>query len=113
MTILLRSLDLLVTSRYHACVLSLAGQVPQVAVGHDLRLRSIYAEMGLHDEFFVDSCSPTMHADLLGTGRALAGQPQRSSDRLCGRGYEEHLAAARRNRELLRSFVQANGWGAA
>jgi polysaccharide pyruvyl transferase WcaK-like protein len=53
MTVLLRSLDLLVTSRYHACVLSLAAHVPQVAVGHDLRLETIYRELGLAPEFFV------------------------------------------------------------
>lgn len=56
MTLLLRSLDLLITSRYHACVLSLAAQVPQMAVGHDLRLKSIYAELGLADEFFIQCC---------------------------------------------------------
>jgi len=42
MTVLLRSLDVLVTARYHACVLSLAAQIPQLAVGHDLRLKTIY-----------------------------------------------------------------------
>jgi polysaccharide pyruvyl transferase WcaK-like protein len=111
MTTLLRSLDLLVTSRYHACVLSLAGQVPQVAVGHDLRLKSIYAEMGLQDEFFVDSCSPTMHAELLERVGRLLANPSLQREAL-RRGYEEHLGAARRNRELLRAFVKANGWGA-
>ncbi len=110
-TTLLRSLDLLVTSRYHACVLSLAGQVPQVAVGHDLRLKSIYAEMGLQDEFFVDSCSPTMHAQLLERVERLLANPSLQREAL-RHSYEEHLGAARRNRELLRAFVQANGWEA-
>jgi polysaccharide pyruvyl transferase WcaK-like protein len=109
MTTLLRSLDLLVTSRYHACVLSLAAQVPQVAVGHDLRLKSIYAEMGLKDEFFVDSCSPTMHADLQGRVERLLANPALQRETL-RHSYEEHLASARRNRDLLRTFVQANGW---
>ena len=52
MTTLLRSLDLLVTSRYHGCVLSLAAQVPELAVGHDLRLKTIYDELGFTDQFF-------------------------------------------------------------
>jgi len=109
MTTLLRSLDLLVTSRYHACVLSLAAQVPQVAVGHDLRLKSIYAEMGLLDEYFVDSGSPAMHADLQERVESLLkdGSIQKETLR---KGYKEHLASARRNRELLRSFVQSYGW---
>ena len=42
MTCLLRGLDLLVTSRYHAAVLSLAAGVPQVAVHHDTRLATLY-----------------------------------------------------------------------
>ena len=47
MTVLLRSLGGLMTSRYHASVLSLAAGVPQVAVGHDLRLRTLYEELGI------------------------------------------------------------------
>ena len=57
MTWLLRGLRLLTTSRYHAAILSLAGQIPQIAVGHDLRLSSLYAELGL-DDFFLRPTSP-------------------------------------------------------
>ena len=46
MTMLLRSLGGLLTSRYHASVLSMAAGVPQVAVGHDLRLRTLFEELG-------------------------------------------------------------------
>jgi ABC-2 type transport system permease protein len=42
MTVLLRSLGGLLTSRCHASVLSMAAGVPQVAVGHDLRLRTLF-----------------------------------------------------------------------
>ena len=54
MVSILRSLELLLTSRYHACVLSLAAQVPQIAIGHDLRLKTIYRELGLFEDFFVE-----------------------------------------------------------
>ena len=54
MTAILRGLDLLLTSRYHAAVLSLAAQVPQIAIGHDLRLKTLYADLGLGKDFFVD-----------------------------------------------------------
>jgi polysaccharide pyruvyl transferase WcaK-like protein len=47
MTILLRSLDLLVTSRFHAAVLSLAAGVPQLAVHNDTRLATLYQDLGL------------------------------------------------------------------
>jgi polysaccharide pyruvyl transferase WcaK-like protein len=51
MTGILCGLDLLVTARYRACVLSMAAQVPQIALSHDLRLESIYAELMLQDLF--------------------------------------------------------------
>lgn len=109
MTSLLRSLDLLMTSRYHACVLSLAAQVPQLAVGHDLRLRTIYDELGLTDQFFVEPQTPNLCAVLSERMSGLLANPapQRESLR---RGYEEHLHRARGNRDLLRWFVQDHGW---
>ena len=109
MTILLRSLDLLLTSRYHACVLSLAAQTPQIAVGHDLRLKSIYKEMGLSDEYFIEPNSPRMFEILSERAMQLLANPALVRERL-QRGYAEHLAQAGRNRALLRSFVTANGW---
>ena len=57
MTSILRSLDLLITSRYHAGVLSLASQVPQVAIGHDLRIRDLYADLEM-SELFTDHEDP-------------------------------------------------------
>lgn len=111
MTSTLRGLDALLTSRYHACVLSMAAQVPQMAVGHDLRLKSIYAELGLEDNF-VDCHSPTMQADIADRMDSLLTNPQPVREAL-RRGYEQHLAKARCNRELLRDFVRAQGWEAA
>ena len=109
MTSILRGLDFLVTSRYHACVLSMAAQVPQIAVGHDLRLKSIYAELGLQD-LFVDARLPSRDAELRANlDRVLADpEPVRAALR---RGYEEHLDNARCNRQLLREFARPQGWG--
>jgi hypothetical protein len=50
----LRKLSFLATSRYHACVLSMQANVPQMAVAHDERLRSIYAEAGLDQKYLLD-----------------------------------------------------------
>jgi polysaccharide pyruvyl transferase WcaK-like protein len=111
MTVLLRALDLLVTSRYHACVLSLAGHVPQVAVGHDLRLETIYRELGLAPEYFVragDADALTTLEDRVGR---LLDDPTLQTGVLRS-GYVQHLGEARRNRELLRSFLAERGWEA-
>lgn len=106
---ILRSLDLLVTARYHACVLSMAAQVPQIAVGHDLRLKSIYDEMGMLD-LFVDARLPGRAAQLDATLDRVLADPDAVRARL-RQGYEEHLSKARGNRKLLREFAWAQGWG--
>jgi polysaccharide pyruvyl transferase WcaK-like protein len=102
MTSLLRSLNLLVTSRYHACVLSLAAAVPQVAVGHDLRLKTLYHELELH-EYFVDP-GATMWTRLGAAVEQLLAARAHVKSRI-QRGYDVHLASAQHNRSLLRSFV--------
>ena len=109
MTTLLRSLDLLMTSRYHACVLSLAAQVPQVAVGHDLRLRTIYDELGFTHQFFVEPQTPDLRAALKARAEMLLSHPALEKESL-RRGYEKHLTKARGNRALLRAFAQDHGW---
>jgi polysaccharide pyruvyl transferase WcaK-like protein len=109
MTTLLRSLDLLVTSRYHGCVLSLAAQVPQVAVGHDLRLKTIYDELGFTAQFFLDPHTPNLCATLKERVEKLLANPSLEKESL-RRGYEEHLRNSRGNREFLRSFVKDHGW---
>ena len=108
MVSILRGLKLLVTSRYHACVLSLAAHVPQIAVGHDLRLKTIYQELGLFDEFFVVPSVPNLLESLRSRIDRLLADPACEADCL-RRGYQEHLTAARRNRSLLREFVLARG----
>jgi polysaccharide pyruvyl transferase WcaK-like protein len=109
MTVLLRSLEFLVTSRYHGCVLSLAAQVPQVALGHDLRLTTIYDELGLRDQFFVDPEMPEPCRALKARVEKLLADPALEKEAL-RRGYEEHRTQAQRNRALLRAFVQTHGW---
>jgi polysaccharide pyruvyl transferase WcaK-like protein len=101
MTELLRSLDLLVTSRYHAAVLSLAAGVPQIAVGHDTRLDTIYRDLGLRQEWFL---TPDRLDGLEERVERLLASPELQREAL-GRGYAEHLARARQNRRLLADFV--------
>jgi polysaccharide pyruvyl transferase WcaK-like protein len=109
MTVLLRSLGALVTSRYHASVLSLAEAVPQVAVGHDLRLRTLYEELQLQELFvrpggaMFDTLRDAVDVLLTDDGSMRA--------RL-RRGFDRHVEAARRNPELLSSFMGEHGWRA-
>jgi polysaccharide pyruvyl transferase WcaK-like protein len=111
LTVLLRSLDLLVTSRYHGSVLSLAAQIPQVAVGHDLRLKTLYGELGLVGDYFLTPNDANLRSALEARVERLLTQPEAARAAL-GHGYAELLTKARRNRILLREFVGARGWRA-
>ena len=111
-TWLLRSLRLLTTSRYHAAILSLAAQVPQIAVGHDLRLSSLYDELGLREEFFLRPTSSDVFRELEQRIDQLMADPMYEAAALSN-GYREHLDRAQRNRILLDSFLAERGWGRA
>ena len=109
MTTLLRGLDVLLTSRYHAAVLSLAAQVPQIAVGHDLRLKTLYEELGLAEGFFVDPRDADLCGTVLERVEHVLEDPRPVKEAL-SRGYDDHLQRARHNRDLLRAFVSEHGW---
>lgn len=101
MTVLLRSLDLLITSRYHAAVLSLAAAVPQIAVGHDTRLDTLYRDLGLREDWFL---TPQQVSGLEERVIRLLADPDLQRAALY-RGHSEHLTRARQNRRILDRFV--------
>jgi len=100
MTVLLRGLRLLVTHRYHAGVLSLGAQVPQIAVGHDLRLRTLYKDLGLLESFFINPRESGMFERLDELVDRLLDDPDQVGAALEA-GHAEHLRLARTNRSLL------------
>jgi polysaccharide pyruvyl transferase WcaK-like protein len=112
MTMLLRDLELLVTSRYHACVLSLASLVPQVAVGHDLRLKTIYADLRLFDDYFIDCAEPLLFGALQERLQKTLADPTIQQEALLS-GHQQHLLRAKQNRAYLQEFLTAHGWSAA
>jgi polysaccharide pyruvyl transferase WcaK-like protein len=108
MTNILRRLELLVTSRYHAGVLSLEAQIPQIAIGHDTRLRGFYGELGLED-YLLDYMSPEIWGKLEEKVERLLEKPEKQI-KLLKKGFIEHLNRAGKNHEILKNFLQNNGW---
>jgi polysaccharide pyruvyl transferase WcaK-like protein len=108
MVYILRSLELLLTSRYHACVLSLAAKVPQMAIGHDLRLKTIYRELGLFEDFFVEPNTHDLYEALQARVERLLEEDPYCEQEALQHGYEKHLRDAQRNRSLFKDFVQAH-----
>ncbi|HEV2799822.1 MAG TPA: polysaccharide pyruvyl transferase family protein [Pyrinomonadaceae bacterium] len=101
---MLRSLDCLVTSRYHACVLSMNRPVPQMAICHDERLESIYTEIGIGEDFLLNYRDPELCDKILPTFDRLI----ENHSTLTGILREKHesffLPKCRQNRHDLRSW---------
>lgn len=118
LTCLLRSLDLLVTSRFHAAVLSLAAGVPQVALHHDTRLATIYQDIGLKEDWFMHPGAPDGLASTFAALELFKGLRKRV-DMLIDNpglqryalalGYARHRELARKNRSYLEQFVRGCG----
>jgi polysaccharide pyruvyl transferase WcaK-like protein len=114
MTEILRSLDLLVTSRYHAAVLSLEAKVPQIAVGHDPRLKGLYKDLGMENEYLIDYLSAEKPGEkiwkqLSRSVDELLDEPLKMYDTL-NKGYNDHLKRSNENHLILKEFLKEKGW---
>jgi polysaccharide pyruvyl transferase WcaK-like protein len=113
-TEILRGLDLLVTSRYHAAVLSLEKSIPQIAVGHDPRLAGIYKDLGIDNEYLIN------YRNLENSGQKIWNQLSSSVDELLNnpgiiierlnKGFNEHLNRSTKNHIILKEFLKEGGW---
>ena len=106
MASVLRSLDLLITSRYHAGVLSLPHQVPQTAIGHDLRIKDLYTDLEV-PELFVDHEDPDRYKILSDNVEKLFNQYDAIKVKL-RKGYLRYEAREKRNAQLFRAYLEAN-----
>ena len=104
MTLVLRNLKVLVTSRYHAAVLAMEAGIPTIAVGHDARLRELFNDMGLREELFLDHDRQDLFEMLKMRMEQLLSSPERVHEAVlkCHRTYMERVKL---NRELLHDFV--------
>lgn len=96
----LRSLDALMTSRYHALVLSMKSAVPVVALYHDERLISILRELEL-ERFAISHETPdltTAMTDMF--DQMLAGRDEQRS-RIAALHRSYYVPRAFANRDLL------------
>jgi polysaccharide pyruvyl transferase WcaK-like protein len=106
MTGILRSLDLLITSRYHAGVLSLPNHVPQTAIGHDLRIKDLYTDLEI-PELFIDHEDPDRYKLLSENVESLFTQYNSIRTKL-QKGYAIYRAQEKRNPQLFRAFLEAH-----
>ncbi len=105
MTSMICDLDLLVTSRYHCAVLSLRAGVPQIAVGHDPRLTSLYQDLHLYPDYFISHDAPNLWEDLISKLGLLLSNSDLQKDVL-EEGLTEQLTLSQKNRILLGEFLK-------
>jgi polysaccharide pyruvyl transferase WcaK-like protein len=114
MTEILRSLELLITSRYHAAVLSLENTVPQLAVGHDPRLKGLYKDLKIDENYLIDYLSEKNAWQLIWSQLSkkvdyLLENPEKVHERLYN-GYIEHLKRSKKNKNILKELLIRKGW---
>ena len=109
MASVLRGLDLLITSRYHAGALSLEGHVPQVAIAHDVRLADLYEEIGMKEEFFFEHVEPDLVQKVRDRAERLLRDPGRIREALA-LAHHEQVERARLARQLTGQFLRSRGW---
>ena len=102
------ALSSLVTSRYHALLLSMAHAVPYIALGHDTRTKFISEELGLA-EYYLSHANPNLLETLFDTHNQLLKDAERSRE-LIRRGMTELRAKDRRNYELLGRLLDDMGY---
>ena len=112
-TEILRNIDFLITSRYHAAVLSLEARVPQIAVGHDPRLKGLYKDLDLDEDYFIDYISKKNNINIWNhlskSIDDLIKNPRKNYDKI-NKGFVEHLAKSKKNRIILKEFLEKKGW---
>jgi polysaccharide pyruvyl transferase WcaK-like protein len=114
MTEILRGLELLVTSRYHAGVLSLENFIPQIGIGHDPRLKGLYKDLKIDEEYLIDYIYNNEDDQLIWKHlthlvNQLIEDPQKIQQRI-HKGYSEQLALSKMNKKFLRNFLKIRGW---
>lgn len=109
MTAGLRDLDALVTSRYHAAVLSMAAAVPMMAVGHDRRLEDLFEEIRLKDRLFMPACMDLDFGEVERRLNIILDDDEKISGKV-REGFEEQMKRMSMNKVLLRGFLNERGW---
>jgi polysaccharide pyruvyl transferase WcaK-like protein len=109
MASVLRGLDLLITSRYHAGALSLEGHVPQIAIARDVRLEDLYDEIGMKQGFFFRSDDRELFPQVKDRVKRILDHPDEIRERLAA-AHREQVARALLSRQLVGEFLWSRGW---
>jgi polysaccharide pyruvyl transferase WcaK-like protein len=113
MTEILRGLELLITSRYHAGVLSLEKFIPQIGIGHDPRLKGLYKDLKIDEEYLIDYSYQDNDKNLIWEHLSkkvdkIIENPDIMYKKLY-KGYQEQLTLSKMNKNILKHFLDTMG----
>jgi polysaccharide pyruvyl transferase WcaK-like protein len=103
MTLILQNLNYLISMRYHACVLAMASGIPMIGIAHDFRIPDLYQDIGLMSLCFNYK---EVSASLLNENLDQLIINNENYQRLILNSYNQHLTRAKRNKELLASYLK-------
>lgn len=104
MTAMLRSLDLLISMRYHACVLSMASGVPMIGIGHDMRIPDLFKDIGIEKELCFKYNRIAIEVIRERVDQLLAHGLKYQEMML--KSYNSHLIRAKRNKKLFAKYLR-------
>lgn len=99
---LLSRLKFLVSTRYHACVLSMNSAIPMMAVSHDTRIESLYKELG-YMNFYLDYQTPNLYDALTEKTDELVKREEEFRKKIAEQ-YERYLKLCLSNRDIFREW---------
>lgn len=99
---ILGRLKFLVSTRYHACVLSMVSAIPMIGVSHDSRIESLYKELG-HMDYYVNYETPDLFEVLMGKTKKLLSEEDQMKDRIRDE-YQRYLKLCLKNRDIFREW---------
>jgi len=76
MAAFLRTLTVLITTRYHGMLLSMPGCVPFIGLSRDERIRGVMKEIGLFNDYYVDYLDPNLEEKLKERAKKLMDSEQ-------------------------------------
>ncbi len=99
---LLSKLKFLVTTRYHASVLSICSFIPQIAVSSDIRLEGIFKDLDMMD-FYVDYLSKDLYKILIEKSLKIVSHKNEIKKKLSEK-YPILLEKCLQNRIILKNW---------
>ncbi len=79
-------------------------QVPQTAIGHDLRIKDLYADLGI-PELFVDHEDPDRYRKLSDNVEKLFSEYETIKAKL-KKGYDNYEEREKRNPQLFKAYIE-------